>query len=123
MGHNKSILATIMGHNISWFFFGWPCKSLILGTSCKVSNILLGNRFTLGAHTLEFTNAYSYLGTLLDKNMSLSPLLSKPKNVISGKIYRVYSIVKIRDYITTKCALAIYTNRLYFLYFITQGLY
>ena len=25
MGHDNSFFATIMGHNILWFIFGWPC--------------------------------------------------------------------------------------------------
>ena len=28
MGHDNSFFATIMGHNISWFFFGWPSQFL-----------------------------------------------------------------------------------------------
>ena len=80
-------------------------RSLFLGTRYKVSNLNLENRFVLNAQSLEFANVYNYLGILLDKNMSLLPLLSRLKSVISRKMY---SLVKIRDLITTKCALTIY---------------
>ena len=57
-------------------------KSLILGSTYKVSDKKLENRLTLNVHELEHTNVYNYLGILLDKNMhmSLMPLLSRLKN-------------------------------------------
>ena len=80
-------------------------KALILGSSAKIPLLEPENRFTLNGHKLEFVKVYNYLGIMLDQNMSLLPLLSRLKNIIHSKIY---SLVKIRDFITTKCALTIY---------------
>ena len=80
-------------------------KVLIIGSNYKISGIDLGNRFILNDQFLQFTNLYNYLGILLDRNMTLMPLLTRLKNIITSKIY---SLVKIRDLITTKCALVIY---------------
>ena len=80
-------------------------KALVLGTNYKISDINLRNRFILNDQFLDYTNVYNYLGILLDQKMSLMPLLHRLKNVIRSKIY---SLVKIRDLITTKCALTIY---------------
>ena len=80
-------------------------KSLIIGSGYKIGNINLNNKLTLNGDTLEFAETYNYLGLILDKNMSLTPLLSKLKKTVVAKIY---SLVKIRDMITTQCAITIY---------------
>ena len=80
-------------------------KVLTLGSTYKLSNVDQTVGFVLDGQPLEYTNVYSYLGILLDRNMSLMPLLTRLKNVIIGKIY---SLVKIRNLITTACALTIY---------------
>ena len=61
--------------------------------------------FVLNNQPVAFTDVFNYLGIWLDKHMTLISMLSKVKNVISRK---VYELVKIRDLITTKCALSIY---------------
>ena len=60
---------------------------------------------TLNDLYLDFTNSYNYLGMILDKNMTLSPLLSKLKSRVVNKIY---CLVKIRNMINTHCAISIY---------------
>ena len=70
-----------------------------------MSGLNLENRFILNDQYLDYTNVYNYLGILLDQNMSLLPLLSKLKTIVTSKIY---SLIKIRDLITTKCAISIY---------------
>ena len=80
-------------------------KTLILRSKYKISNLYLDNRFVLNENYLDYTHVYNYLGIILDQNMTLLPLLTRLKSIITGKIY---SLVKIRNYITTKCALAIY---------------
>ena len=80
-------------------------KALILGPTSKISSLNLDTEFSLNGQSLEYVNVYNYLGITLDQKMTLLPLLSKLKNVITHKIY---SMVKIRDFITTKCALTIY---------------
>ena len=61
--------------------------------------------FKLDGIELKFTDVYNYLGIQLDKNMTLTPLITKVRAVVTNKIY---SLVKIRNCITTQCALAIY---------------
>ena len=78
---------------------------LILGSSYKISGIDFENKFILNDQPLDYTNTYNYLGILLDRNMTLIPLLATLNSMISGKIY---TLVKIRDLITMKCALTIY---------------
>ena len=80
-------------------------KALVLGSKPKFLGLKLDNRFTLNGHQLEYTKIYNYLGIILDQHMSLLPLLTRLKNTISSKIY---SLAKIRDFITTKCALTVY---------------
>ena len=79
-------------------------KALILGPSTKISAIDLNARFSLNDQYLEYVRVYNYLGIMLDQKMSFLPLLSRLKTIISNKIY---SLVKIRDFMTTKCALTI----------------
>ena len=80
-------------------------KSLVIGTPHKLSNIATDNRFILNNIALENVQSYDYLGIILDSNMTLSPLLSKVKRIVSNKIY---SLGKIRNHIDVKCALTIY---------------
>ena len=80
-------------------------KSLLLGSGYKTKNLNLRNKFELNGEKLEFTDVYNYLGILLDKNMTLIPLLTRVKHVVSNKIYM---LVKIRYLITCICALSIY---------------
>ena len=54
---------------------------------------------------LDFVKTYNYLGIYLDQHMTLSPLLSKLKSRIVNK---TYSLVKLRNMITTQCAITIY---------------
>ena len=80
-------------------------KALILGSGFKTKDLNLGTEFKLNGEKLNFTDTYNYLGILLDKNMTLTPLLSRVKTLVSNKIY---TLVKIRNLITTTCALTIY---------------
>ena len=82
-------------------------KSLVLGSSYKLMNLDLNNRFVLNNIFLEHVHSYNYLamGVILDTNMTLNPLLKKLKRTVSSKIF---SLDKIRNIITLKCALAIY---------------
>ena len=80
-------------------------KALVLGPNSKISALNMNNRFILNGQHLEYTKSYNYLGIMIDQHMSLQSLLSKLKSTVSNKIY---SLVKIRDSITMKCALTIY---------------
>ena len=80
-------------------------KSLLIGSHHKLNGIDINERFVLDGCMLEFVQSYNYLGIDLDKNMTLVPLLAKLKSKIVNK---VYSLVKIRNMITTQCAITIY---------------
>ena len=57
-------------------------KSLIIGTNQKIGNIDIAESFMLNNEGLEFTDTYNYLGKVLDKNMSLTPLLTRLKRTV-----------------------------------------
>ena len=82
-------------------------KSLILGSTYKLEGLQNPDMFKLDGIELKFTDVYNYLGIQLDKNMTLTPLImiTKVRAVVTNTIY---SLVKIRNCITTQCALAIY---------------
>ena len=65
----------------------------------------MSDKFVLYNVPVQFTNRCNYLGILLDKTMSLMPMITRVKNLTLNKIY---SLAKIRDCITLKCALTIY---------------
>ena len=80
-------------------------KSLVIGSTFKLADINLDNRFTLNGVVLERVQSYNYLGVILDTHMTLSALIKKVKKVVSNKIY---TLAKIRNSISLKCALTIY---------------
>ena len=63
------------------------------------------NRFCLNNIPLVNVLDFNNLGIILDCNMTLSPLFAKVVKLVSMKIY---NLVKIRNYIDVKCALALY---------------
>ena len=80
-------------------------KSLVIGSSYKLANLNVINRFVLNHTFLDHVQSYNYLGVILDMHTILNPLLKKVKKVVSCKIC---SLAKIRNSITLNCALAIY---------------
>ena len=46
-------------------------KSLVIGSTFKLANINLDNRFTLNEVVLERVQSYNYLGVILDTHMTL----------------------------------------------------
>ena len=80
-------------------------KSLVICTQHKLMSIDYENRFVLGDCGLDHVNVYNYLGIILDSQMTLKPLFSKIKKIVSTKIYM---LVKIRNNIDTNCAVTIY---------------
>ena len=77
-------------------------KSLVIGSKQKVDTVNLDDKFVLNGALLEFVITFNYLGLFLDTK---NPLLSKLKKTVTAKIY---SLVKIRDMITTTCAITVY---------------
>ena len=80
-------------------------KALTIGSPYKNNSLDLHEKFLLNGETLQYTEQYNYLGIILDKNMTLVPLLTKLKSRVVNKIY---SLVKIRGLINTQCAITIY---------------
>ena len=80
-------------------------KTLLVGSYQKTNSVDVSNKFILDNQPLEYTGTYTYLGIILDKNMTLMPLLSRLKTRVVNKIYM---LVKIRNMITVQCAISIY---------------
>ena len=80
-------------------------KSLLIGSYHRLTAIDYTTKFTMNGLELDYTDTYNYLGIHIDKNMTLTPLLSKLKTRVINKIY---SLVKIRNMINTHCAVSIY---------------
>ena len=51
-------------------------KSNVFGSPYKLGDIDYDNKFTLHGEVLQYTGQYNYLGLILDKHMTLMPLLS-----------------------------------------------
>ena len=80
-------------------------KSLVIGTTFKITVINIDNRSVLNNTHLERASSYSYFGVILDTHMTLNPLLKNVKEAMSN---RMYSLSKIRNNVTLKGALAIW---------------
>ena len=77
----------------------------MIGTSYKMKNLDLFNRFILNNIPLEDVRTFNYLGIIFDCNMTLSPLFSKVTKTVTNKIY---NLTKIRNFVDVKCAILIY---------------
>ena len=80
-------------------------KSLVIGTQYKLAGINVDNRFKLENLYLGHVGEYNYLGIIFDSHMTLSPVFSRVKKRVSGKIYM---LAKIRKNFDVHCAVTIY---------------
>ena len=80
-------------------------KCLVIGNRTKLSRIDYEHKLRVHNVPLDYVQKYCYLGVCLDSEMSLSPLLSHVKKVVSSK---AKTLMNIRKYINTTCALSIY---------------
>ena len=80
-------------------------KCLIIANSNKRRNIDRNLQLSVSGQPLDFVDKFNYLGYILDSDMSLKPLLSHIKKITTSKIS---TLSKIRKYMTTDSALAIY---------------
>ena len=80
-------------------------KCLIIGNRNKLLKIDHDLKLNVRNTSLDFVKKFSYLGVLLDSEMTLQPLLSHVKKITSSK---VKSLSRIHKYITTTCAITIY---------------
>ena len=80
-------------------------KILVVGSRNKLSKVDYDNPVSLGNSSLNFTSKYKYLGVALNNEMTLTSFLANIKRIVLQKLF---SLRKLRYYITEKCALAIY---------------
>ena len=78
---------------------------MLIGSPFKICGLDLEGKFFLNGEVLQYTDQYNYLGLILDKHISLNPLLPNLKSRIVNKMY---SLIKIRSMISTQCAIAVY---------------
>ena len=97
-------------------------KCLVIGSRQKLSRIdyKYNHKLDVRNISLEYVKKFLYLGIYLDCEMSLSPLISHVKKIVSTKISTLF---KIRKYITTRCALSIYKQTILPLFFIMLAFY
>ena len=100
--------------NISnWFEFNAlklnvkKAKCLIISTKAKLKKVDRSKMLNVTGQTLDFVDSYNYLGFLLDNEMSLKPLLSHVKKIVSTKIKTLH---KIRRFLNNDSALSIYKH-------------
>ena len=88
---------------------------MLIGSPFTICGLDLEGKFFLNGEVFQYTDQYNYLGLILDKHISLNPLLPNLKSRIVNKMY---SLNKIRSMISTQCAIAVYKlNVLPILYF------
>ena len=80
-------------------------KSLICGSRSKLGRIDYTKHATLNNHSLDNVSRYKYLGVTLDSEMSLINLLADVKKSVLNKLF---TLRKLRYYITEKSAISIY---------------
>ena len=85
-------------------------KCLVIDSRHKLlTNVDYEHKLVVRNISLDYVKKFLYLVVYLDSEMALTPLVSHVKKMVSNKIK---ILVKIRKYITTKCALAIYKQTL-----------
>ena len=78
---------------------------LLIGSRSKLSKVDYANTLSIDARPLKFVDKYKYLGTSLDKEMTLSNVLADIKKSVLNKLF---ILRKLRGQITEKCAITIY---------------
>ena len=80
-------------------------KTLLFGSISKLKTVDLSKKLKIGPSNLEFVEKYCYLGVTLDRYMNLTNVLSDVKKKVVGQLFK---LCKIRNMITTFCAVSIY---------------
>ena len=80
-------------------------QAMIIGTSTKLKRLINPEPLIVDGINVKFVKQYNYLGIILDVEMTLQPLLKHVKKTITT---RLFSLRKIRKYITEKTAVIIY---------------
>ena len=107
----QSMLQRSLSNITEWFKFNAlklnvkKSKCLIISSKAKLGLLNRGKKLFTEGQVLEFVDSYNYLGYILDSEMSLKPLLSHVKKIVTSKIKTLY---KIRKYLDNHSAIAIY---------------
>ena len=80
-------------------------NSLLIGSRSKLSKVDHQKIVSIDDVPLKFVDKYRYSGTIIDIEMTLTSLLADIKKSVLSKLF---TLRKLRHYITEKCALAIY---------------
>ena len=80
-------------------------KILVFGSRSKLTKFDYHQHISLGDTPLKLTCKYKYMGVTLDNEMTLTSFLADTKRIVLQKLF---SLIKLRYYITEKCALSIY---------------
>ena len=80
-------------------------KSLIFGSRNKLGKVDYSKTLHIAGIHLKFVDKYKYLGVNLDKELTLNSLLSDVKKSVLQKLF---TLRKLRYYITEKTSLSIY---------------
>ena len=80
-------------------------KNLLLGSRNKLTRVGYTKTLNISGNVLNFADKYKYLGTTLDKEMTLNGLLVDVKKSVLNKLF---TLRKLRKYITEKCSISIY---------------
>ena len=80
-------------------------QALIIGTRCKLQKVQDPKYLNINGEYINYVKQYTYLGIILDSEMTLQPLLKHVKKLLTNKIF---ALRKIRNYITDKSAVVIY---------------
>ena len=80
-------------------------STLLIGSRSKLSKVDFLNNVNIDNKSLNFVEKYKYLGTTIDREMTMFGLLSNVKKSVLNKLF---TLRKLRRYITEKCAITIY---------------
>ena len=80
-------------------------KGMILGSRNKLSKLSRPTAFNMCGQDISFVNNHSYLGVIIDSNMSLSYLLKDINKRLSNKMFMLR---KIRNFLTIDAAITVY---------------
>ena len=80
-------------------------KAMIIGNRCKLNTLIDPAHFNAGNRRIMFVKQFTYLGIVLDEELSLTPLY---KDVVRQVEQKLFLLRKIRNYITKFAAMCVY---------------
>ena len=80
-------------------------QAMILGSRCKLQKLYDPKHIIINGEKINFVKQYTYLGIILDSEITLQPMLKHVKKLLTNK---VFALREIRKYITDMSAVVIY---------------